>query len=225
MGGQWRPSIPLRCIEATVAATRPWSLVRGTDGARDTARCCKAHLQLAWSAKCGQSRLEIVKKVCSSSHRRNCACQSMDCTTINGHRHHASDAQTASERESCPVGRASQRKQPIHPWRIRSRHPCQERCEQRIDQGGGAASVASMQRSGIEGTRQAFGAREVASVGNTANPESPVQLGAMPEGVALQRERGVPRRPTQQRSRLCQTLPRSGSDFLNRNACVYRGWE
>ena len=94
---------------------------------------------------------------------------------IHGYRQHASDAQTASGRKSCPASRADQREQPIYPWRTWSRHPGGDRGEQRIGQGGGAANVASMQRSGIEGARQTFCAREVASIGKTANPESPVQ--------------------------------------------------
>ncbi|MCZ2135638.1 MAG: hypothetical protein LC098_09460 [Burkholderiales bacterium] len=51
-----------------------------------------------------------------------------------------------------------------------------------------SASVASMERSGIEGIRQKFRVREVTPFVKTANPESQVELGRLLERVALQRE-------------------------------------
>ena len=44
-------------------------------------------------------------------------------------------------------------------------------------------------------------------------PKAQAALGASPEGVALQRKRRVTRRPTQQQSRFCQSLPPNGSGF------------
>ena len=132
---------------------------------------------------------------------------------INVHRTHASDAQTASGRESCSASRANQRKQPICPWRTGCRHSRQEHCGQRIGHGGVAANVASMQRSGIEGARQAFCAREVAPFGKTANPESPSGARSVAGRRRLQRKRRGTRRPTQQQSRFFQSLPQSGPDF------------
>ena len=44
-------------------------------------------------------------------------------------------------------------------------------------------------------------------------PKAQATLGALPEGAALQRERRDTRRPTQQPSRFCQSLPQSGPDF------------
>ena len=51
------------------------------------------------------------------------------------------------------------------------------------------ANVASMQRSGIEGIRQKFRVREVTPFVKAASPESQVELGGLLERVALQRER------------------------------------
>jgi len=65
--------------------------------------------------KMRQSRLEITKEALCMSHKQNYGCESIRCVPLNTHRKHASDAQMASERESCPASRANQRNcQRIH---------------------------------------------------------------------------------------------------------------
>ena len=69
-----------------------------------------------------------------------------------------------------------------------------------------------MQRSGIEGACEKFCAREVAAFVKAANPESQVvELGGLPEGVAVQRKRRDTRYPTQQQSPFCQSSTAASS--------------
>ena len=70
------------------------------------------------------------------------------------------------------------------------------------NRGNPSTSVASMERSGIEGIRQKFCVREVTPFVKAASPESQVELGGLLEGVALQRERRDTRHPPRQQSLL-----------------------
>ncbi len=72
------------------------------------------------------------------------ACQSTGIASMQATRKRRRNVKVALQ--AAPIN-----EQPIHPWRTRFRHPCRDRHEQRIGQGGGAANVASMQRSEIEG--------------------------------------------------------------------------
>ena len=76
-----------------------------------------------------------------------------------------------------------------------------------------AATVASMERSGIEGVRQKFCAREVIPFVETTNPRKPDGTRRVPRrgGVATQAARHPTPNPTT--IPLCQSLPQNGSDF------------